>query len=592
MNMVAVLLPALCFAALLRKDAFRESVLVSAITNGLFVVILTEVLSFFRLISYIPLAICWSLYLAALLALRYRERGTGSKLAFEKLTLDQIFVGGLVACVICVAGIGAVISAPNNFDSLTYHLPRVMHWIQNRSVEHYPTHIDRQLILAPFSEFVIMHLQILSGSDRFANCVQWFSMVGSAVGASLIARKLGGSLNSQIVSTAISVSIPMGLLQSTSTQNDYAVTFWLVCLTYYVIKAKECPNAKHALLVGISLALAIFTKGTAYLVAVTFMLIYIWGLVGKGMKTAAANLLIVSVAILLVNGGHYARNFTIYGNPISPGTGNDIICTRIDVSSVISCVTKNIVTQLATGIQGTNMALAALTNSIHNAIGVDVEDPDLTSDRGFFILPAQVQNHEDYAPNPLHMALMLCATVTLVVRRKKYSRETILFAAATMLSFVVLSIGIKWNPFISRYFLPVFVLSASFVGLLYDETKLRLSVNFCAVALLISSFIVLASNEMRPLVGPKSVFVTDRIDQYFMAGPQAKPYFIATVNMIKGQPFTNIGVLDRNGNMWEYLLWVLLKDNGIAYRIEHVGVENRSATIQLIGFSTYFPVKI
>ena len=276
MNMGAVLLPALCFATLLRKDAFRESVLVSAIANGLFIVISTEALSFFKLIGFVPLIVCWSLYLAALLVWRYRERGTGNKSAFEKLTMDQIVVSVLLACVICVAGIGAVISAPNNFDSLTYHLPRVLHWIQNRSVEHYPTHIDRQLILAPFSEFVIMQLQILSGSDRFANCVQWFSMVGSAVGVSLIARALRGSLNCQIVSAAISVSVPMGLLQATSTQNDYAVTFWLVCLTYYVIKAKDFPDAKHALLAGMSLALAILTKGTAYMVAVPFMLIYLW----------------------------------------------------------------------------------------------------------------------------------------------------------------------------------------------------------------------------------------------------------------------------------------------------------------------------
>ena len=592
MNVVAVVLPVLCFAALLKRDKFRESFLISAIANGLFVAMLTEVLSFFELIGYVPLVVCWSLYLATLLVWRYRELGTGCKIALEKLTAVQIVVGTLLACVIGVAGSGAIISAPNNFDSLTYHLPRVMHWIQNRSVEHYPTHIDRQLILAPFSEFVIMHLQILSGGDRFANCVQWFSMVGSAVGVSLIARALQGSLNSQIVSAALSVSIPMGLLQSTSTQNDYAVAFWLVCLTYYVIKARECPCAKHALLVGVCLALAIFTKGTAYLVAVPFMMVYLWDLVAKGMKTATASLLIVSVAILLVNGGHYARNFKIYGNPISPGTGNDIICTRIDVTSVISCVTKNIATQLSSGMQVANTTLAALTNVIHNAIGVDVIDPDLTSDRGFFILPAQVQNHEDYAPNPLHMILMLLAAVTLVLRRKQYSRETILFATATMLSFVVLSIGIKWNPFISRYFLPVFVISAPFLGLLYDETKLRPFVNSCAVALLVSSFIVLAHNQMRPLVGPKSVFVTERIDQYFMVGPQAKPYFFATANMIKGQPITNIGVLDRDGNMWEYLLWVLLKDNGVNYRIEHVGVGNRSGTIKLIDFFTYFPVRI
>jgi hypothetical protein len=156
----------------------------------------------------------------------------------------------------------------------------------------------------------------------------------------------------------------------------------------------------------------------------------------------------------------------------------------------------------------------------------------------------------------------------------------------------VLSIGIKWNPFISRYFLPVFVISAPFISLLSDETKLRPFVNSCAVALLVLSFIVLAHNEMRPLVGPKSVFITNRIDQYFMVGPQAKPYFIATANMIKGQSITNIGIFDRDGNMWEYLLWILLKENGVNYRIEHVDVENRSGRIKLNDFSTYYPVKI
>jgi 4-amino-4-deoxy-L-arabinose transferase-like glycosyltransferase len=586
MNMLTIILPILCFAALLERDNFRESFLNSAIAIGFFIAISTEFLSLLHSLAYTPMVICWSLYLIALLVWKYHNKPNTQKVANPEMSVFQIILLVLLICIVGITGITAIISAPNNFDSLTYHLPRIMHWIQNMSVEHYPTHIDRQLVMAPFSEFVIMHLQILSGSDRFANCVQWFSMVGSAVGVSLIARALKGSLNSQIVSAAVAISIPMGLLQSTSTQNDYAVTFWLVCLTYFIIKAKECSDAKHAILVGICLALAIFTKGTAYLVAAPFMMVYLWHLVVRGMKTATAGLLIISLAILLVNGGHYARNFKIYGNPISPGTGNDIISTRVDVTSVISCVTKNIGTQMATGMP-TDMMLTALTNTVHNAIGVDVNDTDLTVGSDFVILPS---NHEDYAPNPLHMVLLLFAAPTLVLRRKKYSRETILFATATMLSFIVLSIGIKWNPWISRYFLPVFVISAPFLGLLYDE-KLRMFLNSCVVALLVLSFIVITFNQMRPLVGPKSVFTTNRIDQYFILKPQLEQIFIVKANTIKEQSISNIGILGQNGNFWEYILWVLLKDNGVNYRIEHVDVKNRSGAIKLNGFSAYFPVR-
>ncbi len=594
MKMFAVILPLLCFMVLLKRDRLRESFLDSAVALGVFVVISTEALSLLLMLDYAQIVVCWFLCLLALVVWKYHHRCNTDcpKLAIPETTMFQKIMLTLMLCVVTITGITAVVAAPNNFDSLTYHLPRMMHWIQNRSVEHYPTHIDRQLWMAPFAEYVIMHLQILSGGDRFANCVQWFSMIGSGVAASLIVRELHGSRNSQIVAAALSVSIPMGLLQSTSTQNDYVVSFWLVCFTYYVVKAKEHPGLRNALYLSLSLALAIFTKGTAYLVAVPFMLLYLWFMLSSGLKTALTNILIIALAVLVINGSHYARNIKLYENPISPASGNGLTCKRVDPSSVISGVTKNIAIQLTTGAQVTNNALFAATKKIHNAIRVDVNDSDLTEGRGFFMLPKTVLYSEDFAPNPLHMAVMLLSAALLIVRRGKYSRETILLATATISSFIILSAGIKWNLFISRIFLSVFVISAPCIALLYDEVKLRFFINSCAIICLLVSFNVLINNTMRPLTGEKSVFVTDRIDQYFMVSPRAKPYFITTANMIKRQPLSNIGILDRDGNMWEYILWVLLKENGVHYRIEHVNVENGSGKIRLEGFSEYFPVQI
>lgn len=579
------------FAALLKRDNLRESFLNSAIAIGLFFVFSTEILSLFKLIAYTPLVVCWSLYLVSALVWRFRSKGSPRNCSCEITTPPQKVLLVLLACIIGISGVAALVSAPNNFDSMTYHLPRIMHWIQNGSVAHYPTNIDRQLVLAPLSEFMMMHLQVLSGSDRFANCVQWFSLVGSAVGVSLIARALLGSLNSQIVAAAIAVSLPMGLLQSTSTQNDYAVTFWLVCLAYQIVRAKQGADAKNALLVGICLALAILTKGTAYLVAAPFMLVYFWHLATKGMRAAVTGVLIVAFAILLINGGHYARNFSVYGSPLSPGTGNDILSKRVDAGSIVSGVTKNLATQLATGMQGANAALQSLTNAVHGVLGVSVNDPELASDT-FYLLSPQVQSHEDYAPNPLHMALLLVSGVLLALWRKKVSREVILLAIAGMLSFIVLSMSLKWTPYLSRYFLPVFVLSAPVVSLIFDGMKRRGLVSCCAMVLLVSGVFVLAHNKTRPLVGAQSVFVTRRFDQYFMGSPQAKMYFVSVASMAKAQPIRNIGITNNDGNMLEYLLWVMMNDGNANYRIEHVDVKNPSGSIKLIGFSPYYPVSI
>ena len=118
---------------------------------------------------------------------------------------------------------------------MTYHMSRVAHWIQNQSVAHYPTNIPRQLELAPWAEFTVTHFQLLTGGDRLANSVQWFSMAGSLLGVSLIAQQLGAGVVGQVLAVVFAATIPMGILQGSSTQNDYVVTFWLICVAYYTL---------------------------------------------------------------------------------------------------------------------------------------------------------------------------------------------------------------------------------------------------------------------------------------------------------------------------------------------------------------------
>src|SRR5438128_446081 len=55
-----------------------------------------------------------------------------------------------IASAVLVSALGVIAAATptTNLDSLTYHLPRVMHWIQQQSVEHFSTGNTRQLEFA------------------------------------------------------------------------------------------------------------------------------------------------------------------------------------------------------------------------------------------------------------------------------------------------------------------------------------------------------------------------------------------------------------------------------------------------------------
>src|SRR4029077_7792169 len=107
---------------------------------------------------------------------------------------------------------------------------------QNASLAPYPTHILRQLYLQPGAEFVLLHLQLLSGGDRLAGVVQWASMVGVLIGVSLIANDLGARRPGALCACLFAASLPIGVLESTSTQNDYVVAFWLVCVMAFALR--------------------------------------------------------------------------------------------------------------------------------------------------------------------------------------------------------------------------------------------------------------------------------------------------------------------------------------------------------------------
>ena len=224
--------------------------------------------------------------------------------------LGRMVVLGIcgVGVIVVIAGVTAIVAPPNTYDSMTYHLPRMMHWIQHQSVAHYPTHIPRQLHFPPGAEFILTHLHILAGNDRLLNLVQWLGMVGSVVGVSLLAQQFGAAGPGQVVASVVAATLPMGMLQASSTQNDYVVTFWLVCLAYFVLVAIRRPGWGVSAGVGASLGLALLTKATAYLFAAPLL---VWLLVGYGRSMrwhCYRHVLLIAGVVLALNLGHWLRN--------------------------------------------------------------------------------------------------------------------------------------------------------------------------------------------------------------------------------------------------------------------------------------------
>ena len=515
-----------------------------------------------------------------------------------------------IALIVTLVGVIAIVAAPNNWDSMTYHMGRVVHWIQNRDADFYATAILRQLYQKPWAEYAIMHFQLLSGGDRLANIIQWLAMLGSLTGVSLIARELGADRRGQIFAAIVCATIPMGILQGSSTQNDYVVCFWMVCFVYYVVSlARKSalerqdrlqygtdsaphrrgrtvePGSLHPLKIGTSLGLAFLTKGTAYVYSIPFFLWYMllaWNRLGF---RAWRPLALVGAIIMAFNVGHEVRNWDVFGRPLSSGE-DPIANERIGVPSFASNIIRNLA--LHTGMR----SVETVVRDAHAWLNIDVNDPRTTVDK--FGVPRLVDlyetMHEDHAGNPLHL-LAVFGAIALFLARPSLRRNRIAFVymAALVMAFLLLCLLLRWAPHHSRIQLSLFVLFAPFIGLVLTQVAV-FRARLVVVTLILAALPWVFLNRSRPLLFEvlrgqstllrtdyTNIFNTDRITQMFRNRPELKNDYVGAAQFLKAQGCFDIG-LSMDHDDWEYPLWVLLDAGlpGSRYRLEHVGVRNAS----------------
>ena len=580
------------------SSSWRQSLLTATVIWGLLLTIITEALSVFEAFSYMAILSSWLLSGTALaiLYVRLRRGGEASWDSIPSMASLPFSTLLPICFIVFLTGLIALVAPPNNYDSMTYHMGRVVHWIQNHDVQPYPTHIDRQLYYPPWAEFAISHLQILSNGDHLANAVQWLSMLGSLVGVSLIAKQLGGNRDCQVLASLVAVCVPMGILQASSTQNDYVVTFWLVCFAYYVfliLQGVQGPSSfwLEASLAGISLGLALLTKATAYLFAPPFL---VWLSVVLARKSGIKSLRIVFTIFavaLLINLGHYVRNFEVFGSPIaSPSemsrtTFSDLIhgeFSRVPPGFAASLI-RNTASEMGTpSYSGNQMVEVAVKKlEIMLRLGGNGED--------FKIVPQQ--NHEDVAGNPIYLLLIGLSAAALFYAVKR-GRASIIhyYVLCLVAGYLALCFSLPWYKESTRYHLPLLILWSAAIAIVLQQPVLARARTYIIVLLVVTAQYVLFYNETRPLLGPKNIFVVPRLDQYFRnSPPNVFTQYSYAASLLKDRRCDQIGLWMGGGDRWEYPLWVLLQDRKTdGFRIEHIRVSNESSRVSLRGGATSF----
>jgi hypothetical protein len=548
----------------------RDFLLRALVLFGAVVALLTEILSPFQLLRRAPLTAAWLAVGLSAAALVYFRRPKFARVSVRPV---ETAITGVIAVIAGIVGLIAILSPPNSADAMAYHMPRVIYWAQSGSVAFFPTSYFNQISLQPLAEYLMLHTYVLSGGDHFINLVAFAAFLGSTVGVSAVAGALGLGSKGQAFAALVCATLPNGILQASGAKNDWLLAFWLVCLVYFVAR-RDAPFS------GLAAGLAVATKATAYLFApplVAGVLVWTWMEHRRvpWLRMAA----FLAGGVLLINAPQYVRNLRLSGSPLGYDSahGDGFFRWRNEHpgwKSTVSNLLRNTSEQIGARSPRWNQAVFDAVVRIHRVLGIDPQSPDTTWRWERYQPPINAKNHEANANNRWQLLLVVFAAAFVVFRPNRWT----LYAAALLAAFLLFCFYLKWQPYLARLELPLFVLASPLAA--YFLVRLRPAL----LAVLICAFLVnsarpaLFENWTRPLKGPNSLWATTRDSNYFsdMVQWNKGASYLPAVELTARSGCETVGI-DISQNPLEYPFQALLRERNPGVRYVHTGVENASA---------------
>jgi 4-amino-4-deoxy-L-arabinose transferase-like glycosyltransferase len=452
----------------------------------------------------------------------------------------------------------AIAAAPNNWDSMVYHNARVMEWWEHGSVAPWITANDRQIRMPPLASYFKLALLGLTGNDVLFNLVQWAFFGFSILAAAALASRLVPSDRAGPWAALLVATIPMAILQSTSTQNDVVVAGYLLAAAYFLLRAFAADGApaRDLALSGAAAGLAIATKGTAILLAAPLLGAAFagafWRIVHRSPPARRAwggGLAAAVVLVVLPNAGSWLRNIRALGTPV--GVAYEVVrpsefvaggggrAAALAASQAVRAAALQLGDLRVLGLEERVVSLAV---RIHPAFGAEVDDPAISSTVPFAEALYGPLNHEDTAPSTATFLVLAFAGGIALFKRDLPARRALLLAFAIgWATWLFVSLGVRFMPWNVRLQLPALILLAVPAGAAVATGLGPFPRAALASLLVLQALPALLLNSSRPLLSvstsqdtaawsrriiphdSRSVLATSRWENYFRNAPSLQP---------------------------------------------------------------------
>ena len=380
-----------------------------------------------------------------------------------------LIVGGAIVYQLFIA----IAIPPNNWDSMSYHLPRAAEWLQRARIEYVPhAPTERINALQPNGELAILWTLAFLGRDTAAALPQWFAELALLVGIYAIARRIGFDRSGSLFAALLSATLTQVALQSVTTQNDLLSASFVVAAAALVIRGSRA----EVLLAGLALALALGTKLTAAYAIPVLLGLAVATLPRRRVAECAA----AAVGAFAIVGAYgYVLNIVETGRPLGDSSATE----PYRPAQVTWAGTESTVARIGFrffDLSGLH-SKAFVANSIESAgrtafdtLGIAPNPPETSVEPPFDFAVGQSSSEDISYFGPLGVLLVLPLslgfTVVTIARRERWERLAL--AVALPLTVLEIALTYRYNLWLGRFLITPVMLTMPLAAVLYRQRAL------------------------------------------------------------------------------------------------------------------------
>jgi len=444
---------------------------------------------------------------------------------YYKLLLLPLLLS--VIATTCINVIYVFFSAPNNFDSMCYHVARMAYYIQHGNLSYFNANYWAQVVHPKNATILMLYAFLMSGRNgNLTQLVSFISYLVAMFSVYGISRRIGNKVYASLFASLVFALLIECLLEAVTAQNDMLMTAYISCIVYFLFSFKETENNKHLVFAGISIGLVIGVKASVLLVFPSLFVIVCYTCKINKIKILLLASLMAFIMLSLPAG--YFENYKIFGHPIGPQSIiKEHSFSGKPFQEIMVNGTKNLIRygfefasfdglpndSFVSDIQWIIKSIPAKTL---NYLGVNLEE--LNDVRVPFSYTKSIRSHEDYSYWGVLGFALLWPVIFLSITGKIKSPAGKILSAASIIFLIVQAYEGPYDPWRGRYFIISAIFAAPVAGCFaqnFHGTGKKMRIYLFAVVLIacLSGLNCVIFRENKNLLGKNSIFRQNRLEQ-------------------------------------------------------------------------------